>query len=148
MHFRVQILAILTSLAMLIVIVRLVYHRQVREEYALLWLLAAGTILGLSVFGGTLTGLAAFIGIGYAPSLLFAVGGVFVLLILLSQTVAISSLARKNHDLTQRVAILEWHLERVRVGRGEEADEKSDSLTSGEPTEEVLIPLGEVKEMR
>lgn len=148
MHFRVQIVAILTSLAMLIVIVRLVYHRQVREEYALLWLLAGGTILGLSVFGGTLTRVAAFIGIGYAPSLLFAVGGLFFLLIVLSQTVAISSLARKNHDLAQKVAILEWHLGRVRVGRGQEADEKSDALTNSEPTEEVPIPLGEAKGMR
>lgn len=148
MQLKVQILALLTSLAMLILILRLVYERRLREEHALLWLLGAATILGLAAFGGTLTRVASFLGIDYAPSLLFAVGGVFVLLILLSQTVAISSLARKNHDLTQKVAILDWHLERLRAARREEAGGESGSLGKSDSSEEVLIPVGGVEVMR
>jgi len=49
------------------------------------------------------------------------VGELFALLILLSQAAAISSLADKNRDLAQKVAILEWHLERLRAGGKGEA---------------------------
>jgi len=122
MQLGVQILAVLTSLAMLVVVLRLIYQRRLREEYSLLWLLAASSILGLSVFEGLLTKVARFLQIGYAPSLLFAMGELFALLILLSQAVAISSLAGKNRDLAQKVAILEWHLEQLGAGKKEEAD--------------------------
>jgi len=107
---------------MLVVVLRLIYQRRLREEYSLLWLLAASSILGLSVFEGLLTKVARFLQIGYAPSLLFAMGELFALLILLSQAVAISSLAGKNRDLAQKVAILEWHLEQLGAGKKEEAD--------------------------
>jgi len=122
MQLRIQILAVASSLAMLLVILRLTYQRRLREEYSLLWLLAASSLLVLSIFGGVLTGVARFLGIVYAPSLLFAVGVLFVLLILLSQTAAISGLARRNRDLAQRVAILEWHLGRFREGETGRAD--------------------------
>lgn len=120
MQLEVQILGVLTSLAILIVILRLIYLRRLKEEYSLLWLLAAGSILGFSVFGRALTKVADFLQIGYVPSLLFAMGGLFGLLVMLSQAVAISSLADKNCDLAQEVAILKWHLERLQAGKGEE----------------------------
>jgi hypothetical protein len=67
----------------------------------------------LSLFRGVLTGIAGFLGIAYAPSLLFALSGLFAIMIILSQAVAITTLARRNRDLAQKIALLEWHLEHI-----------------------------------
>ena len=143
MQLTVQILAILVSLAMLVVVVGLVYQRRLREAYSLLWLLAASSLLGLSVFGGVLTRVALFLDIGYAPSLLFAVGLLFAMVILLSQSVVISNLARKSRDLAQKLAILEWHVARLQAEIGEEADGESESTGKSDRREQVLIVLRE-----
>ena len=116
MQFKTQLLAVLISLTLLTVILLLVYKRRLREEYSLLWLLGASVLLGLSIFRGVLTGVAGFLGIDYAPSLLFAVSALFGLIIMLSHAVVITSLVRRNRDLAQKMALLEWHIDQLELG--------------------------------
>lgn len=139
MQLKVQILAILISLAILSIILVLVYRRRLREEYSLLWLLAGSTLLGLSLFGGVVTRVASFLQITYTPSLLFAVGALFGLTIMLSHAVAITTMARRNRDQAQKLAILEWHLDQLRAEVYKKAAGDNEPLKRGDRNERVLI---------
>ncbi len=55
-----RLVAILVSLILLLVTIQLIRKRKLREEYALLWLLATIAILVLSIFGGIVSALARF----------------------------------------------------------------------------------------
>jgi hypothetical protein len=79
-----------------------------------LWLLAALTVLILSIFKGTLAAVADLFAIGYPPSLLLSVGVLFLVAIELSHAVTISKLTGRNRDLAQEVAILKLLLEQSR----------------------------------
>jgi hypothetical protein len=125
LSLKIQILAILVNLALLAIIFFLLYKRQLREEYSLIWLLGVFTLLVLSIFRGFLIQIANFLGISYAPSLLFAVSGIFLLMIMLSFAVSITSLVRRNRDLAQRIALLEWYIKQNQLEVGEEFQEES-----------------------
>ena len=85
----------------------LIRRRYLMERYALLWLLAGGTVLVLGLWKGLLTSLAHAFGIKSAPNLLFAVVFAFVLLMLVHFSITISRLSTQNKQLAQRVALLE-----------------------------------------
>ena len=95
-------------------IFELVRRRRLQERYAILWLLAGATILVLGLWKGLLTRLSHAVGIYYPPSALFAVGFVFVLVILVHFSVTISRLTDQNKVLAQRIALLQERLERRR----------------------------------
>ena len=108
-----HIIAILFSVILLVVIVQLIRRHRLREEYALVWLMAGAAILVLSVFGGLVRLLASLVDVSYPPTLVLVVGLLFALLIILSQSVTISSHANRVRDLAQTVALLERRLRQV-----------------------------------
>src|SRR5688500_9776899 len=107
MEFRVQLVAILGSLAMLLVVLELVRRRRFLERYALLWLFSGVCLLALAVWKGLLDTVASAIGIFYAPSALFVIAFGFIILLLLHFSVAVSRLADQSRVLAQRLALLE-----------------------------------------
>ena len=113
---RVSIVAALVSLGLLFVVLELIRRRSLRERYALLWLLTAAVMLVLSLWRSGLDTLAGLAGIAYAPSALFAVGAVFVVVVLLHYSTVISRLSDENAILAQRLALLE--ADRRGGGRG------------------------------
>jgi hypothetical protein len=104
---RVSVLAAAASLLLLVVVLELVRSRRLRERYALLWLLTAMVMLALSLWRSGLDTLAGIVGVSYAPSLLFVVASLFVLVVLLHYSTVISRLSDENAILAQRVALLE-----------------------------------------
>ena len=79
-----------------------------RERYALLWLLTGLVLLALSLWRGGLNTIAGWFGVtGYPPAVLFAVGSLFVILVLLHYSTVISRLSDQNTILAQRLALLE-----------------------------------------
>ena len=104
---RVSVVAALVSLALFFVVLELIRRRSLRERYALLWLLTAAVMLVLSLWRSGLDTLAGLAGIAYAPSMLFAVGAVFVVVVLLHYSTVISRLSDENAILAQRLALLE-----------------------------------------
>lgn len=108
-----RIVAILVSLTLLLVTVQLIRKHKLREEYALLWLIASLSILILSVFGGIVEALANFFNIAYSPTLPLVAGLLFALAVLLSQSVALSSQANQSRDLAQEMALLEFRLRQL-----------------------------------
>jgi hypothetical protein len=107
---RVEIVAILGSLGLLLLIIELVRQKKLAEGYSLVWLLTAIVLLGLSVSRDSLNNLAALIGIFYPPSALFVVAFGFVLVILLNFSLLVSRLSQQSRELAQQVAILDLKL--------------------------------------
>jgi hypothetical protein len=115
MEPRVQLVAILGSLALLLVVLELVRRRRLLERYALLWLFSAVALIALAAFQPLLNEIASLIGIEYPPSALFLIAFGFVLLLLLHFSVAVSRLSDQSKVLAQRLAIMEERLNRAGV---------------------------------
>ena len=112
---KVSIVATLASLLLILVVFELIRSRRLRERYALLWLATGVVLLVLSAWRGGLNTIARWLGVtGYPPAVLFAVGLLFVVLVLLHYSTVISKLADQNTILAQRLALLEQELEQDR----------------------------------
>lgn len=105
-----RITAIIVSLILLVVITQLVRKHKLREEYSLVWLAAGLGILLLSMFSGLADLLATLFAVSYQPTLFLVFGLLFALIVLLSQSVALSTQSNRLRDLTQHTALLEWQL--------------------------------------
>jgi hypothetical protein len=108
---RVSIVASIASLLLLLIVFELIRSRRLRERYALLWLLTGVVLLILSAWRGGLNTIAGWFGVtGYPPAVLFAVGTLFILLVLLHYSTVISKLSDQSTILAQRLALLEAEL--------------------------------------
>jgi hypothetical protein len=110
---RIQLVAIVAAVAMLIAVLELVRRRRLMERYALLWLLSAVVLLGLAAWRAGLEVISHAIGIVYPPNALFFVAFGFILLLLLHFSSAVSRLADQTKVLAQRSALLEERLRRL-----------------------------------
>jgi hypothetical protein len=109
---RVSIAGAIASLILIAVILELIRSRRLRERYALLWLATGVVLLALSVWRDGLNTIAGWFGVtGYPPAVLFAVGTLFIILVLLHYSTVISKLADQNAILAQKVALLEAELD-------------------------------------
>jgi len=118
---KVTAVAVVVSLVLVGIVFELIRSRRLRERYALLWLLTGLVLLVLSAWRGGLNTIAGWVGVrGYPPAVLFAVGLLFVILVLLHYSTVISRLSDQNTILAQRLALLEARL-RER-GAGDAAD--------------------------
>ena len=98
----------LVSVLLLLVVFELIRSRRLRERYALLWLATGLVLLALSAWRGGLNTIARWFGVStYPPAVLFAVGLLFVILVLLHYSTVISKLSDQNTILAQRLALLE-----------------------------------------
>ena len=116
----VSIAATIASLVLLFGVLELVRRRRLREKYALLWIRTAVVLLILSVWRGAVSGIATALGVSYGPTVLFAVGALFILVVLLHYSTVISALTDRTVVLSQQLAMLEERLRRL------EADQPRD----------------------
>jgi hypothetical protein len=123
METRVQLVAIVGALVLLLVVLEMVRRRRLLERYALLWLFSALVILGLAIWRGALEQVASAVGIYSPPNALFFIALGFILLLLLHFSAAVSRLADQSKVLAQRQAILE---QRVRELGDQDAGEPDD----------------------
>jgi hypothetical protein len=108
---KVSIAATVVSLVLVLVVFELIRSRRLRERYALLWLVTGFVLVVLSAWRGGLNTIAGWLGVrGYPPAVLFAVGLLFVILVLLHYSTVISRLSDQNVILAQRLALLEAKL--------------------------------------
>ena len=107
---RVSIFAAIAAILLLLVILELIRSRRLQERYALLWVATALVLLVFALWRDGLNVLAKTVGIAYPPSALFLIAAVFILVVLLHYSTAISELAERNLMLAQRIALLEQKL--------------------------------------
>jgi hypothetical protein len=110
MDLRIQLLAIIASAGLLLFVLELVRRKAFMERYALLWLLAALVMLGLSIWKGALEEIAQLVGIAYPPNALFLIAFGFVLVLLLHFSLAVSRLSDQTKVLAQRLGLVEQRL--------------------------------------
>jgi len=112
---KVSLVATAASLVLVLVVFELIRSRRLRERYALLWLLTGLVLVVLSAWRGGLNTIAGWFGVrSYPPAVLFAVGLLFVILVLLHYSTVISRLSDQNVVLAQRLALLEAKLNEAR----------------------------------
>ena len=109
----VSIAATVASLVLLFGVLELVRRRRLREKYALLWILTALVLLILSVWRDAVSSIATALGVSYGPTVLFAVGALFVLVVLLHYSTVISALTDRTVTLAQKIASLEQRIEEL-----------------------------------
>lgn len=128
---RIQLVAVIASVVLLLVVLEMVRRRRLMERYALLWLLSAIVLIGLASWRNGLVHVARAVGIIYPPNALFVIALGFVLLLLLHFSAAVSRLSDQTKVLAQRLALLE---ERVaHMEGGSERDLQNESRFQPNP---------------
>jgi hypothetical protein len=116
---RISIAASIASLVLILVVLELIRGRRLKERYALLWLVTGVVLLVLSLWREGLNTIAGWLGVsGYPPAILFAVGILFILLVLLHYSTVISRLSDQSTILAQRLALLEERFREERDQHG------------------------------
>jgi hypothetical protein len=110
---RIQLVAIIASVVLLLVVLEMVRRRRLMERYALLWLLSAVVLIGLASWRNGLVHVSRAVGIYSPPNALFVIALGFVLLLLLHFSAAVSRLSDQTKVLAQRLALLEERLAQV-----------------------------------
>lgn len=125
---RVSFAAAIAAILLLLIVLELIRGRRLKERYALLWLGTGIALLVLSVWRDGLNTIAGWLGVAtYPPAILFAVAGLFVIVVLLHYSTVLSRLTDDNVRLAQEVGLLR---ERVRSQEGRvSALESRDAAT-------------------
>jgi hypothetical protein len=101
-----RILPLLAATCTLLVIVSLLRRRQLREKYAVLWLVVSIAVATIAVFPGLLTALAEASGVRTPSNLLFFVAALVLLVVCVQLSWEISRLEDETRALAEEVAIL------------------------------------------
>jgi len=108
------ILAIVTSLVTLIFIIDLLRRGVLKEKYAALWLLVAGTAFFLSVFPGLLRAITDLLGVEIPANLLFFVTIVVLVLVSVQLSYELSRHEAQIRRLAEEVALQQDELDALR----------------------------------
>lgn len=103
------IIAVLT----LIWVVSATIKRKIREKESVIWIILAILLIVISLLPRFLDNVASVLGISYPPSLLFALGFVFVFLICFRLSQEISLSRHREKELAQRISILIERVKRI-----------------------------------
>ena len=117
---RIQIIAFILSLLVTGFIVEKVRRRSLAIEYSLIWIVAGLGMIFLSFWKNGIEYLAGLMGIFYAPSALFAVLGVLMLILCIHFSLAISKLSSSNRLLVQKIALLEDEIKTLKRAESRE----------------------------
>jgi hypothetical protein len=115
---RVNPFAIIGSLILLFIILELIRRKYLRERYALLWIVAGGLFLLLSIKVSLLVWISNLLGFSIPSNALFFFGVLFLVLLSLGLSVITSRLAEKNRILTQKVVLLEKRITDLEQSQG------------------------------
>lgn len=130
---KIVLVGIVTSIAFIVAILALIRTRRLQERFAILWILTAVGVVILGLWTNGLEAIANLMGIAYPPSALFAIVSVFVVLVLLHTAVILTRLSNQNHNLAQRIALLDERLRRLE-DESEGEDDEGEGGTGGQST--------------
>ncbi len=127
---RLQIIAILFSLGLLIYILRIISRKSLKEEYSLLWLGVSIVFLIFSAWRQGLEMLSGLLGVAYAPAALFIIMLVGMLLILIQYSMILSKLSDRTRVMVQQHSLLRLEMSEL---RRELALLQESGITTGTP---------------
>lgn len=113
MGINLRIFLGIIVLIYLIIIVNLLRKKKLNLRYSLTWLASGIVLLLMIIFPEIVYGISKIIGIETPVNTVFVIEAIFILLILLSLTIIVSSLNEKNRKLVQKVALLEKRIKDI-----------------------------------
>ena len=102
---RIQIIAIVGSLAFLYYVGWLIVKGRLREEYALVWLICTIFLIGFSFWRSGLDVVSRMVGILGPPNMVFTGAITAILVYLLHLSLTVSRLHEQNRTLAQEIAL-------------------------------------------
>lgn len=108
---RIQIISVATSLLIFVVVINLVRRRKLKTEYSLIWISVSLIFIILSFWRQGIDWLASLFGIAYAPSVLFIILLIGIILLLIEFSIIISKQAEKIKVLAQDLALFKQNIE-------------------------------------
>jgi hypothetical protein len=108
-----RVFALLCCVGLFCFIIQLIRRGSLKEGFAILWLLLVATISLVALFSNILFGISSLIGIFYAPTTLFLILILNILLILIHYAVVLSKQEKQIKILAQEVGRLTEQLKRV-----------------------------------
>ena len=110
--FRIQLIAIVTSILFLLYIVRLIIKGKLREEYSIVWIVCTVVLIIFSFWRDGLAVVSELVGVYSPPNLVFIAAIFAVFIYLLHLSVVISKLQSQNKQLAQDIALLKEKMEK------------------------------------
>lgn len=120
-----RIVPLLAVAAVAVVTVELIRRRKLREEYAMLWILASIGLLVFAVFPRLLFLISKLIGVYYITTLVIMMFA-FLSLVVIHLGVSASRSADDARKLAQRMALLEQKLNSLESSASDAADDQAD----------------------
>jgi hypothetical protein len=113
MALSIRVFILISGIFLFITILELVRKKKFREELSLVWLVVGlGLILGS--FADLIIDPIAFrLGISYPPVLVLLIIFFLMVLVLLYFSIVVSDLKGKNKELSQKIALMEYRLEKL-----------------------------------
>jgi hypothetical protein len=127
---RTHVIAAVGGLLVLAFMLELLRRRQLREKYAILWLLVSVAVVVLAAFPSLLNWVGDRLGIADPPNLLFFGAVIVLLLVSVHLSWESSRLEEETRTLAEEVALLRMQVEALQTG----------SPTDREPTARARIP--------
>ncbi|HEX6500518.1 MAG TPA: DUF2304 domain-containing protein [Micromonosporaceae bacterium] len=103
---KLTIVTGLTGLALLLVLVNLLRRRQLREKYAVLWIIVGLLIVPLALFPKLLDTVARALGIASGVSLVMFLGILFLLVVCVHLSWEVNRLEEETRTLAEEVALI------------------------------------------
>lgn len=122
---KFQAFMILGALILLVIIFVLLKHGKMTVKYSLLWMCLSLVLLIFAIFPYVVYVLRDIMDVEMPVNLVFMLMFCFVLLVLLSLSIAISQLAEKSKRLTQANAILEKRVRELEKALRQSPEEKT-----------------------
>jgi hypothetical protein len=114
---RIQIIALIVSVALLATVVELVRRRKLLEEYSFGWIAAGLVLLAVSARRSLLDTAAHWLGVYYPPAVLLIVLVPIIFGVLLGYSVIVSRQRRQIDRLIEDTAVLAAELRELRAER-------------------------------
>ena len=102
------------SVVLIVMVLTALRRAHIRVEYSVTWLIACVALFALSRSETVLTWIASTLGLVFAPTVLVLVAGFIFVVMFFWTCVVLSRLRDDNIALAQRLAILEFHLNRLK----------------------------------
>jgi hypothetical protein len=113
----IEITPLIGGLLVLATTLELLRRRQLREKYAVLWLVVSAGIVLLGLVPGLLVWLTSALGFGLPSNLLFFLGTLILLLVSMQLSLEVGRLEDETRRLAEEVALLHADLEELKSGR-------------------------------
>ncbi|UCF79342.1 MAG: DUF2304 domain-containing protein [Candidatus Eiseniibacteriota bacterium] len=122
---RVERVAIVISVLLVLIVLDMVRRKKLREKYSLIWLFTVAAMTILVVWEGLLLSITSLIGATNPSSTLFLFGILFALVILLHLSNKVSDFSTQLRILAKEVAMLNAQLSGFNVPLGSGGDSVS-----------------------